>query len=175
MKNNTHPIIRPIQLSDVPRVAEIHVFGWRSAYRGIVSDEHLFKNMLVSNRIKRFENSVLNKTEEIHVYDDGIVKAWISIGTCRDEDKTAAFELGGIYVDPFMQRQGIGAKMVTYCEELAASRGYNEICLWTFEKNLSAQAFYEKMGYVQDGATKLYENFNTMGMRYTKILEDTLC
>jgi hypothetical protein len=27
-------MIIPMEMADVPRVAEIHVFGWRSAYRG---------------------------------------------------------------------------------------------------------------------------------------------
>ena len=33
-------MIRAMEISDIPRVAEIHVFGWRSAFRGIISDEH---------------------------------------------------------------------------------------------------------------------------------------
>lgn len=46
-----------MKLSDVPRVAEIHVFGWRSTYREIVSDEFLFNKMLVSKRMAYFDNA----------------------------------------------------------------------------------------------------------------------
>ena len=69
-------MIRAMVLSDVPRVAEIHVFGWRSAYRGFISDDFLFKKMLVSKRIDVFDNSVRNNAEENYVYDDGIIKAF---------------------------------------------------------------------------------------------------
>jgi len=35
-------MIRRAKVDDANRIAEIHVFGWRCAYRGIVSDEYLF-------------------------------------------------------------------------------------------------------------------------------------
>ena len=164
--------IRPLQLSDAPRAAEILVFAWRSAYRGIVSDDDLFNARLVVNRIARFEDAARNKTEEIYVFDDGIIKAFISVGTCRDNDKPTAFELGSIYVDPFMQRQRIGTQMMQYFENLAINRGFKEVCLWTFKKNLTAQALYKKFDYTQDGTKKPHETFNEELIRYTKNLKE---
>jgi hypothetical protein len=54
-------MIRAMQISDASRAAEIHVFGWRSAYRGIISDDFLFNKMIVSKRVSYFENSVRNQ------------------------------------------------------------------------------------------------------------------
>ena len=166
-------MIRPMQLSDVPRVAEIHVFGWRCAYRGFIDDQHLFCNMLVAKRIERFTeylNDAAN-TNENYVYDDGIVKAFLTIGPSRDEDKPAAFELCGLYVDPCMKGQGIGTALAQYCEEIAAKRGYSEIFLWTFEQNAPTRAFYEKLGYVLDGATQIVEPVGAVGVRYHKYIQ----
>ena len=116
-------MIRPMQASDIPRVAEIHVFGWRCAYRGIISDEHLFNNVLVSTRIERwmarFTTPVESDDSEKYVYDDGIIKAFLTISPCKDEDKPDAFELGAIYVDPCMQGQGVGKALVAYCAQVA--------------------------------------------------------
>jgi GNAT superfamily N-acetyltransferase len=142
-----------MKLADTLRVAEIHVYGWRNAYRGIVSDDYLFNKMTVSKSADRFENAVRDNTEESYVFDDGILKAFMTIGSCRDADKTESFELWGIYVDPFMQRQGIGSQMISFCETKAIERGHKEICLWVFEKNENARAFYEKFGYLPDGNT----------------------
>ena len=165
-------MIRPMQISDIPRVAEIHVFGWRCAYRGIVSDEHLFNTLLVSKRMERWterlEENLRNNDYENYVFDDGIIKAFLGIGPCRDIDKPEAFELGGIYVDPCMQGQGIGTALVAYCENIAAERGYHEVCIWTFEKNAPARAFYEKQGYVLDGVTQIVEPYEAVGVRYCK-------
>jgi len=163
-------MIRPMELSDVNRAAEIHVFGWRSAYRGIVSDSFLFNEMLVSKRIGGFYNAVCNNTEESYVYDDGIIKAILTIGPCRDIDKLNSFELWGIYVDPFMKRQGIGSVLVRYCEEKAIERRFNEVCLWVLEKNASAREFYKKLGYSPDGSKKFINMLSVSEIRYTKNL-----
>jgi len=169
-----------MQISDIPRVAEIHVFGWRCAYRGIVSDEHLFNVMSVAKRMERFESYICDKESvwsgsDNYVYDDGIIKAFLTVGPCRDEDKLSAFELGGVYVDPCLQGQGVGTALALYCEKIAIKHGYNEICLWTFEKNAAARAFYEKLGYTLDGATQIVEPYGAVGVRYHKNIQRNEC
>ena len=88
-------VIRPANLCDRQRVAEIHVFGWRNAYRGIVSDDFLFTKLLVSKQERHFQNAIQNNLEESYVLDDGIIKGFLTIGPCRDADKPDAFELSG--------------------------------------------------------------------------------
>jgi putative acetyltransferase len=82
-----------------------------------------------------FENAVRNETDESYVYDDGIVKGFLTIGACRDENKANSFELWGIYVDPLMKNQGIGTEMVRFCEEEAARRGFRDIYPRLFKSN----------------------------------------
>jgi len=163
-------MIRTFKLSDAPRVAEIHVFGWRCAYRGIVSDEILFNDMLVSARIPRFENFASNSGAKSYVYDDGIIKAFMTIGACRDKDKPNSFELWGIYVEPLMKRQGIGTRLIKFCEKKAVDLRYNEICLWVLEKNVDSRCFYEKHGFVADGTSKYLENIKATEVRYVKVM-----
>ncbi|MCL2361860.1 MAG: GNAT family N-acetyltransferase [Defluviitaleaceae bacterium] len=162
-------MIRPMEKSDIPRVAEINVFGWRCAYRGIVPDEHMFKTRLVTTHmeklIERWDN---NNGFEGYVYDDGIVKAILNMGPCPEEDKAGAFELGVIYVDPCFKGEGIGTALALFCEKIAAERGYKEIILWTFEKNAPARAFYEKLGYKTDGKTMLVGPYEAVGVGYCK-------
>ena len=163
-------MIRKAELSDVPRIAEIRVFGWRNAYRGIVSDDILFCEKLVSTDIPRFESLIQSTDSESYVFDDGIIKASMTIGACRDEDKPDTLELWAIYVEPLMKGQGIGSILVDYCEALAIERGYKEICLWVLEQNDSSRRFYEKMGFVVDGTSKFLEHVEVMEVRYTKEL-----
>ena len=164
-------MIRPMALADVPRVAEIHVFGWRTAFRGIVSDEILFGKRSVAGSMQRFKETLgSGEYGETYVFDDGLIKAFMTIGVCRDEDKQNAFELGGIYVEPLMKRQGIGASLVEFCEKIATERGYKEICLWVLEGNYNSQRFYEKMGFAADGTRKFLENIQATATRYVKLL-----
>ena len=140
-----------METADIPRAAEIHVFGWRCAYRGIIMDEVLFKDRTVAKSMERFAEYINNPASEDYVYDDGLIKAFMTIGACRDEDKPNSFELWGIYVEPLMKGLGIGSKMVAFCEKRARERGYNEITLWVLEKNEESRKFYEKMGFAPDG------------------------
>jgi len=160
-------MIRPMESADIPRAAEIHVFGWRSAYRGIVSDEFLFKDFTVAKRMEKFAE-YLAKGEETYVFDDGILKAFLTVGFSRDEDKPDSFNLSGLYVDPLMQGQGIGSILVDHFEKIAVERGFNDVYLWAFEENKSARTFYEKHGYTPDGVTKILQPHGWKGIRYSK-------
>ena len=157
-------MIRPTKASDAPRMAEIHIFGQRTAYRGFVSDEFLFGEMSVEKRIGYFSS---NKVEA-YVFDDGIIKGFITLGPCKDGDKTGALELYRIFVDPFMFGCGIGGRLAAHFEEVAIKHGYNDICLWVLEGNIKARAFYENLGYTVDGAKRISEYFGVPEVRYIK-------
>lgn len=161
-------MIRKMEEADANRAAEIHTFGWRIAYRHFISDELLFKKMLVGKKTERFISALKNKTEETYVYDDKTIKGFLTIGPCRDEDKKGSFELWGIYIDYFMQEQGIGSKCAAFCEAEARDRGYKEICLWCFEENAKGNKFYESRGYKRDGKRNFIEPLNAWEARYVK-------
>lgn len=163
-------MIRRLREEDIPRIAEISVFGWRDTYRGIINDDILFSKISVYKRIKQFQKAFIEKTEETYVYDDGIIKAMLTLGKCRDEDKTEAFELWGIYVDPFMQEMGIGSQLMKFCEEEAIKRGHQEIILWTFEANKKASDFYHYQGYTLEGRKHRIEHLDAMEVRWHKML-----
>ncbi|MCL2592792.1 MAG: GNAT family N-acetyltransferase [Defluviitaleaceae bacterium] len=163
-------MIRKMELADIPRIAEIHVFGWRSAYRGIISDEHLFTKLLVSKRITAFEKYIVSETSDTYVFDDGIIKAFLTIGKSTDEDTLNSFEVWGIYVDPFFKREGIGQKSIYFFEKIAIEQGFSKVCLWTLQKNTNARSFYEKLGYLPDGKSKFLEDISAIQIRYAKTL-----
>jgi len=160
--------IRLMTIDDIPRAAEIHVFGWRHTYRGIVSDDILFNKMSVARSTQRFADGASSGDLETYVYDDGIIKGFMTVFNCLDEDTTDSFEIVGLYIDPFMQRGGVGAKMIRFCEEIAAERGFSKVCLWVLTENANARAFYEKMGYMPDGASKFLDGLDAWEVRYAK-------
>ena len=168
------PVIRKAVVNDSPRMAEIHVFGWRCAYKEFISIEFLINIMTVKGRSEFFANylSEQNNRNETYIYEeDTIVKAFMTIGNSRDEDKNdSTFELEGIYVDPLFQRQNIGTDLVDFCVNEARNKNKEEITLWVFEKNKDSIKFYEKMGFKRDGKTKLMEKYNENAIRMNKFL-----
>jgi len=157
-------MIRALEKTDVPRIAEIHVFAQRTVYRGFVPDEFLFGKMTVHKRIEYFYE---NETEG-HVFDDGFIKGFITLGPCKDADKPGCFELYRIFVDPLIFGQGIGGKLAAHAEKVAKEQGHNEIYLWVLEGNKNARSFYDRLGYVADGAVRISGYFGVPEVRYIK-------
>jgi putative acetyltransferase len=165
-------MIRPMELSDISRVAEIHVFAQRKAYRGIFSDEHLFKETTVAKRSEFFANQFQKDGREGFVFDDGIIRGFLITSPCLDEDRPDSLEIERIFVDPLMHRLGIGSKLIDYCEKIARQSGFNEICLYVVEGNILAREFYNKNGYAPGGAERKRQLGDTgvSEIRYIKSL-----
>ena len=167
-------MLRIATINDSQRIAEIHVFGWRCAYKNFISMEFLINKFTVKKRKEKFIEYLSTKknNEETYAFEeDNIIKAFMTIGNCRDEDKNdKVFELCGIYVDPIFQRQKIGTKIVNFCINEAEHRNKKEIVLWVFEKNIESIEFYTKMGFKRDGREKIMENFQEKAIRMNKVL-----
>jgi len=180
-------MIRRATRDDAARVAEIHVFGWRAAYEGIVAEGYLFGRLSVTRRAAMLAER-LESEEETYVYEEtgiagrpgdepqAVVRGWVTIGDCRDEDicdsaaGARAFELWGVYVDPLMKRRGVGRALVAFCEAEARARGRDTVYLWVFKDNAPSRAFYEALGYLPDSKEQLIEGLGAWELRYRKRL-----
>ena len=78
------------------------------------------------------------------VYDDGAVKGMIQI-----ENQ----EIKKLFVEPVLQGNGIGSKLLTYAIEK-----HNANTLWALEKNVRAIRFYERHGFQITTDKKLEED-----------------
>lgn len=77
---------------------------------------------------------------------------FICIGKCRDKDKDSFFgEVWGLYLAPDYYHKGIGKVIMNWGIEELKNIGYSNISLWVFQDNISARAFYKKMGFCFDG------------------------
>ena len=162
-------MIRLLEPQDISRIAEIHIFGWRSAYRDLISDDYLFNSLSVSKRINSLNDTKQLSNEETYVFEDsGIIKAFMILGNSRSTDKPNAFELYALYVEPLMKGQGIGTQMISKFEETARYKGFRETILWVFRNNKSARKFYENNRYKTDGKEEILEKFNQVEIRYVK-------
>lgn len=162
-------MIREANINDSSRLAEIRVFAWRCTYKDFISLEELYNKMTVKNCEEMFNKWLSESTDKstIYVYEENnIVKGYMIIGNCRDEDKNdLTYEIWAIYIDPLFQRQNIGTQFVNYCLKEAKNKDKKEITLWVFEKNINTIIFYEKMGFVKDGNINTIEYFNENEVR----------
>ena len=165
-------MIREAKVEDAARIAEIEVNSSRYAYKNIVSDECLFKDLSVESRVPVYEYWISQKRFELYVNEDpdtGIIKGMMGIGMCEDEDKDNAFELHFIYVDPDYLRAGTGTEMLKFFEQKGSEKGCSEYVIWVLEENGMGRNFYEKHNYHSDGKDKIFKRWNKREIRYVKI------
>ena len=170
-------MIREATINDAARIAEIEVDSNRYAYKDILSEDVLYKDITVENRIPVHERWINEKRFEMYVYEDsetGNVKAMMGIGMTDDEDKKDAFELHFIYVDPECVRMGVGSEMLAFFEQKGKEKGCPEFVIWVLEENDMGRKFYEKNGYCLDGKDKLFKRWNKREIRYVKRVNEDL-
>lgn len=137
--------IRKAVLKDIDLISSIKLSGWQNSYKNIVD-----KQYLDSLTISKIRDNILNyNLDRFYVaeYKDEIV------GFCRisdyksqaDEDKTDC-ELKEIYVLPSLKRMGIGTLLFNSVIDFFKSKGKTKMCLGCFKENISAIAFYKKLG-----------------------------
>ena len=170
-KEGFKDMIREAKAEDAVRIAEIEVNSSRYAYKGIVPDEYLFKDLSVENRVPVYQYWISEKRFDLYVYEDpdtGTIPGMMGIGMCEDEDKTDAFELHFIYVDPDHIGKGIGTKMLRFFEQKGKEKECPESVIWVLEENDQGKRFYEKNGYLLDGKDKIFKRWGKREIRYVK-------
>ena len=148
--------IRDVKKEDLKAVAEIAVNGWKTAYRGIISDEYL-DNLTIDENYKKI---LRNYTE------NGFVVAVLNkkvVGICRyrkgnaykDEHPNVECEIVALYVKPEYKNNGIGKKIVNYVINQFKQNGYTQMIIWCLKDNYPSRAFYEKMGGIYCGENRI--------------------
>ncbi len=163
-------MIRKPLLEDASRIAEIHTYGWRYAYKNILPETFLYKNCQVIKAYEKQKKVISENIGTIDIYDDGIIKGFAIHSESRDKDLPDSYELCALYVEPEFIRKGIGKKLLKYVEQLCREKKLSHIIIWVLEENYSGRRFYEKNGYEPDGTTKIIDSLNVKELRYSKIV-----
>jgi len=135
-------MLRKAEKKDINRIAEIIIFTKRQTYRPIFKNDNVsFNVMQVGFEIERLNNP--EELENLYVYDDGIVKAIITIRVNGD-----SVWLTDFYVDPFFQGQGIGTNVLNTIVQ--RYKGFT-IHANPLDKNVRTVKYYENYGFKYTG------------------------
>ena len=147
--------IRPAAAQDAVRLAEIEIFNYRLHFYPIFRcDAYYFSELTVENKLPEYAEAA----DRTFVYDDGVVKGFIRLkGT----------EIEKLFVEPVLQRQGIGAALVQFAVENKQAN-----TLWALEKNTRAIAFYERHGFIKTGAKKFEDDTDEYLIQMTREQEE---
>ncbi|QZE26490.1 GNAT family N-acetyltransferase [Brevibacterium casei] len=159
--------VRPARVSDVPRLAEIHVAAWRAAYRGIMADE--FLDGLDEDRFAANWTQALsdpdNRVRNFVVVAGDRILGFGGVSAPRDPAEvldrlpvTADLgQLAHINLAPEAFGTGVAAVLFTALEDELRHDGYARAYLMVAENNDRAMRFYEKQGWARTEITHVYD------------------
>jgi GNAT superfamily N-acetyltransferase len=150
--------VRAAVVDDARAIAQIHVDGWRAAYRGQMPDA-LLDGLSVDRRTEdRRRDLAAPRSPEHRTWvaeDDGRIVAFAITGPTRDEGAAGGVaELFAIYAAPARWGTGAGRALLAHVVEDLRGRGASAVTLWVLDTNARARRFYEIAGFAADGAEK---------------------
>lgn len=161
-------MIRCATAQDIPRMAEILVFGKRIAYRGYFKDDEFsFNHLRVIDVMKEYQADP-HRLADTMLYDDGIVKGMIRMQSIAGYPES--IELCDFYVEPAFQGHGIGRALIERSIQDARTLARKEIFLWVIRDNLSARRFYERNGFSSADEERLIECTPVLEKKYVRNL-----
>jgi len=85
--------------------------------------------------------------------------------------EAGAWEIGKVYVDAGQRGTGLALSLMTAAEAHARAAGATELKLWSDTRFTRAHAFYEKLGFVREGAIRVLDDLsNSLEYAYAKPL-----
>ncbi|GAU67239.1 hypothetical protein SSP35_04_03230 [Streptomyces sp. NBRC 110611] len=158
--------------ADIDAVSAVRVRGWQAAYRGLLPQSHLDAMSAAEDAEDRRSWFGRRPPEmcDLVAEHDGEVIGWICVGPARDPDLApgpevsaasvtgpAAGEVFALYVAPEVIGTGVGRALLAAGSARARANGFRTLYLWVIRGNHRARRFYERAGFVPDGAEEAYE------------------
>jgi len=136
---------------DAAAIARLHADSWRSAYRGMLSDEYL-ENRVYLERAALWQQRFSERTQK--PFFVLLAKAGTDLAgfACvfPDEHPIYGAFLDNLHVVPHRTGQGIGRRLlVAVAERLVADGRRGGLYLWVIEQNAKARQFYSKAGALE--------------------------
>lgn len=159
--------VRLAHPDDAEAIADAHVRGWLTTYRGLVPDSVL-DGLSLERRTAFWRDTITSETAaEIPttttpptpartwvVEEAGTVRGFASTGPVRDQPDglSGAGEVFAIYLAPEARGRGLGRALFTHVVDDLRDRDYDPVVVWVFEANAATRRFYEAAGFQLDGA-----------------------
>ena len=156
----TEPItVRLARPDDAEAIADAHVRGWLTTYRGLVPDSVL-DGLSVERRTTFWRDTITSETTAETpartwvVEEAGQVRGFASTGPVRDQPNglSGAGEVFAIYLAPEARGRGLGRALFGHVVDDLRGRGLHPVVVWVFEANAATRRFYEAAGFQLDGA-----------------------
>ena len=136
--------LRPAVPADALAVARIHVRTWQVGYRGLLPAGYL-EGLRAEDRAARYAfGRADGPRTTVAVVGDELVGFATIHGA----------ELCALHVDPDAWGRGVGSALIAQARADLSAAGVAEAQVWVLVGNARAERFYERGGWITDGARR---------------------
>lgn len=149
----TSPRVRPAVVDDADAIARVQVRSWQVAYRGFMPDDLLDSlDVTAGARQQRERLGQLPPGAQCFVAIDptGQTVGFVQVGDYEEGDGSG--QVYAIYVAPEHWSTGAGRALMAAALDFLTAGGPRPVRLWALDGNERARRFYERCGFVADGA-----------------------
>jgi ribosomal protein S18 acetylase RimI-like enzyme len=145
-------VLRPATAADASNLAALAIQVWLHTYATTGIRQDISAYVLSEFTPAKFADLINNPQYQILIAEiNHHLVAFAQIDFAAEEQPAlGSIELQMLYVQEMFTGQGLGHKLLAYCEEIIASRAY---WLSSNSNNHRAIAFYARQGFVQHGVT----------------------
>jgi RimJ/RimL family protein N-acetyltransferase len=171
--------IRSATAEDAGAIAELHVEGWRWAYR-----EHmpaaLLDGLSVERRATMWRDLLAAPATQARIWlaeREGRTIGFSATGLPQDTGAPPlTAQLTAIYLRNDAAGTGAGRELLRHATQDLCRRGFRTAVLWVLASNARARRFYEVAGWRPDGATRVVRRADVelQDVRYARDLESTV-
>lgn len=174
-----YDIVSPLP-SDAEEMGRLHVRVWQEAYAGLMPSDYL-TGLDPEERVRMWDAALTKeaarmaageaepdqvtshaRTRAARHRTTGAIVGIATAGPARDPEPVLPVELWMINVTSSHRGTGVADLLVE--ATLGAAPGY----LWVLTGNDRAQAFYRRLGFADDGHTKVHEPTGTVERRMVR-------
>lgn len=173
----TSIVVRPATADDAVGIANVHVAGWRFAYRDILPRPFL-DALSVDARSHQWRQGIEHAAPRsrtiVATLEDWVI-GFCHCGASRDRDApNSRGEVFAIYVEPACLRRGVGRQLMDAALKALARERFLNATLWVVDSNEIGRRFYERYGWTADGATRTdaIGDVEVTEVRYSLVLLD---
>jgi ribosomal protein S18 acetylase RimI-like enzyme len=138
---------RTATAADAGAIANLHAESWRIAYRGMLSDAYLERDV-VTDRLEIWTGRLQSPTDThftLLADDGGEVVGFAH--TIADHDAEWGALLDNLHAAPARKGQGIGTRLMAESAAwVEANATRPSLYLWVLEDNKNARHFYDSLG-----------------------------
>lgn len=147
--------LREATPDDARAIAEVHVAGWRWAYRDLIP-ESFIEGLTVEARERHWRETLSTSAGRVIVAEvAGEIVGFVGFGAAEDADGETG-EVHAIYLLDRAAGTGVGRELFSRANEELRRSGFRRAVLWVLETNERARRFYERAGWIWDGTTSTH-------------------